>query len=101
MQDYTSLVSLLANFYYVSYIYLVVHQHWINPGIFLSNTFVIPFLDAYLFAFLLVLSYSRVSFRGRGEHSPLLGFGLPPLGNFDLKVNQFKCFDSCTMHNKC
>ena len=47
----------------------------------------------------------RVSFRGgRGEHSPLLGFGLPPLGNFDLKVNQFKCFEifnSCTMHNKC
>ena len=38
-----------------------------------------------------------------GEHSPLLGFGLPPLGNFDLKVNQFKCFEifnSCTMHNK-
>ena len=26
-----------------------------------------------------------------GEHSPLLGFDLPPLGNFDLKVNQFKC----------
>ena len=28
---------------------------------------------------------------GRGEHSSLLGFGLPPLGNFDLKVNQLKC----------
>ena len=33
----------------------------------------------------------RVSFKGRrGEHSPLLGFGLPPLVNFDLKVNQFQ-----------
>ena len=31
---------------------------------------------------------------------PLLGFGCP-LRNFDLKVNQFKCFDSCTIHNKC
>ena len=28
-----------------------------------------------------------------GEHSPLLGFALPPLGNFDLKVNQFKFFE--------
>ena len=40
---------------------------------------------------------------GWGEHSLFLGFGLPPLGNFDLKVNQFKCFEifnSCTMHNK-
>ena len=37
--------------------------------------------------------YIRVSFRGAGEHSPLLGFGLPPLGNFGLKVNQFKCFE--------
>ena len=35
---------------------------------------------------------SRVSFRGR-EHSPLLGFGLSPLRNFDMKVNQFKCFE--------
>ena len=25
---------------------------------------------------------------GRGKHSSLLGFGLPPIGNFDLKVNQ-------------
>ena len=45
-----------------------------------------------------------ISGGGGGEHSPLLGFGLPPLGNFDLKVNQFKYFEifnSCTMHNKC
>ena len=53
----------------------------------------------------LVIPFIRVSFRGGGgEHSPLLGFGLPPLGNFDLKVNQFKCseiFNSCAMHNKC
>ena len=27
---------------------------------------------------------------GWGEHLPLLGFGLPLLRNFDLKVNQFK-----------
>ena len=33
-----------------------------------------------------------------GEHSPLLGFGLPPLGNFDLKVNQFKCFEIFNTH---
>ena len=26
-------------------------------------------------------------FQGGGEHSPLLGFGLPLLGNFNLKVN--------------
>ena len=38
---------------------------------------------------------TRVSFRGGGgEHSPPLGFGLPPLGNFVLTVNQFKCFKS-------
>ena len=57
------------------------------------------------FPFPVVVIISRVSFReGAGEHLPLLGFGLPPLGNFDLKVNQFKCFEifnSCTMHNKC
>ena len=39
---------------------------------------------------------------GRGEHFPLLDFGLPPLENFDLTVHQFKYFEifnSCTMHN--
>ena len=41
-----------------------------------------------------VVTTIRVSFKGGGgEHSPLLDFGLPPLGNFDLKVNQFKCFE--------
>ena len=37
----------------------------------------------------------RVSFRGGqgGAFTPL-GFGLPPLGNFVLTVNQFKCFKS-------
>ena len=34
---------------------------------------------------------------GRLEHSPLLGFGLHPLGNFDLKVNQFKCLKYLTV----
>ena len=41
----------------------------------------------------------RVSFRG-GAFT-LLGFCLPPVRNFVLKVNQFKCFEtfnSCTMH---
>ena len=36
----------------------------------------------------MITCYARVSFRGGGgEHSP-------PLGNFVLTVNQFKCFKS-------
>ena len=40
-------------------IYLVVHYHW-TPEDSLRNTFVIPFSNAYPFAFLLVLPYSMV-----------------------------------------
>ena len=52
--------------------YLVVHHHWINPGMFLSNTFVSPFSGAYLFTFLLVLPYSMV----HACFSPLLQVSL-------------------------
>ena len=59
MQDYTLLASSLADSYYVLSCSSSPLDKPLEDS--LRNTFIIPFLDVYLFAFLLVLPYTVYS----------------------------------------